>query len=126
MNKVHFSPSIFLLIVLFSCTETLEIDGFSSEQWKSDRDGCKGQRFKSVEYLMESKEKIIGKKEHVILSFMGSPDENELYQRQQKFYKYYIEPGPKCSTVQTKSDSARYLSVRFNAIGLVKEVFVYN
>jgi len=56
---------------------------------------------------------------------MGRPDKNELYRRQQKFYIYYLEPGSLCKESNQASDSASYLSLRFNATGIVNEIFVF-
>jgi len=74
---------------------------------------------------MAQKEQILGKAEHDVLKIMGRPDKNELYRRQQKFYIYYLEPGPLCEESLQASDSASYLSLRFNATGIVNEIFVF-
>jgi len=126
MKKVHFSASIFFFLVLSSCANAPEIKGFSSEQWKSDREGCKGLRVQYADLILESKDQLLGKGEQLILNLMGRPDKNELYRRQQKFYIYYIQPGPKCTAQPAQTDSAKYLSLKFNATGIVNEVFIYN
>lgn len=77
-----------------------------------------------IKNVLAQKDNILGKSEHDVLKLMGRPDKNELYRRQQKFYIYYLEPGPLCESSQA-SDSASYLSMRFNATGIVKEIFVF-
>ena len=116
---------IIIGMIMQSCTSSIEINGFSSKEWKSDRNGCKRMRTSSIEYLMDSKENIMGQSEHNVLQLLGRPDKNELLTRQQKFYIYYLEPGPLCNQSIQASDSASYLSIHFNATGIVNEVFVY-
>ena len=57
-----------------------------------------------------------------IVKLLGRPDQNELSTRNQKFFYYFLEPAPACGTA-TDSLSAR-LSIRFNAVGLAKEVAI--
>ena len=127
MNKLPTSAWIILtsVIIFSSCTRSIEIEGFSSKEWKSDRNGCKNIRQDDAKLILESKDKVLGQTEHAILKLMGRPDKNELYTRQQKFYIYYIDPGPLCDETMSTMDSARYLSIRFNATGVVNEVFIY-
>lgn len=56
-----------------------------------------------------------------VVTLMGKPDQNELYKRNQKFYYYYLTPGPACSTPDS---AATRLVLRFNAIGLAREVSI--
>lgn len=68
------------------------------------------------------KEKLLGLDEMQTVTLLGSPDQNELYSRNQKFYYYFIEPAPSCSG---GSDSiSERLVIRFNAVGLAKEVSI--
>jgi len=127
--KTKYLSLIFLLII--SCNSFIEIDNFSSEEWKSDRNGCLKIRESMAQSILAQKNQLLGQSEHSILKLLGRPDKNELYRRQQKFYIYYIEPGPLCketsqaSQASQASDFATYLSLRFNATGVVKEVFIY-
>ena len=126
MNKLQIRYWVlFLGILLVSCTSSIELTEFSAEDWKSDRNGCLGKRGPMLESVMSQKEQILGKAEHDVLKIMGRPDKNELYRRQQKFYIYYLEPGPLCEESLEASDSASYLSLRFNATGIVNEIFVF-
>ena len=126
MKSLLFRSGIvfFFIILLQSCTSAIEIEGFSSEDWKADRNGCLNTRAASKPDIIEATDQILGKTEQDVLRLMGRPDKNELKRRQQKFYIYYLEPGPLCESIQA-SDSASYLSIRFNATGVVNEVFVY-
>ncbi len=56
-----------------------------------------------------------------IISILGKPDQNELYKRNQKFYYYFISPGPACKT----PDSTAYkMILRFNAMGYAQLVSI--
>lgn len=126
MNKLQIRAGYSLMVFYFiSCTSSIDLAEFSAEDWKSDRNGCKSKRGSMLESVMAQKEQILGKAEHDVLKIMGRPDKNELYRRQQKFYIYYLEPGPLCEESIQASDSASYLSLRFNATGIVKEIFVF-
>lgn len=69
--------------------------------------------------LKDQKEKLLGLNEKQLVKLLGRPDQNELYKRNQKFYTYYLTPGPECGTTIT---SSQILVVRFNAMGLANEV----
>jgi outer membrane protein assembly factor BamE (lipoprotein component of BamABCDE complex) len=128
MNNQYINKAGLLLLIFFliqSCTTSIEIEGFSSKDWKSDRNGCKNTRLASIKTLMMSRDKILGQEEHSILNLLGRPDKNELLRRQQKFYFYYLEPSPLCDNITSEVDSASYLSIHFNATGVVNEIFVY-
>lgn len=65
--------------------------------------------------------KLRGLSEMDIVKLLGRPDENELYKRNQKFYSYYVTPGPDCPEHE---DIPRKLVVRFNAMGYAQLVSV--
>lgn len=56
-----------------------------------------------------------------LVDLLGRPDENQLLDRNQKFFKYYLEPGPNCDNPKV---DAKKLVLRFNAMGLAKEVMI--
>lgn len=69
--------------------------------------------------ITKEKEKLKVLSEMDIIQLLGRPDENDLLQRSQKFYVYYLEPGPLCD--QSKAE-AKKLILRMNAMSLTKEV----
>ena len=71
------------------------------------------------ESIKSQKEKLLSLSENQIVQLLGKPDQNELYKRNQKFYSYFISPSPECSPEITSSE---ILIIRFNAMGLAKEV----
>ena len=110
---------ILLACIAISCGKPLpQFENIDLAKWKNDKNGCQGERLKMLGPLKEQKEKLKGLSENEILKLLGRPDRNELYKRNQKFYEYFIEPGGDC-----QKDSTRLiLSIRFNAVGLAKEV----
>ena len=90
-------------------------------QWKEDKSGCNGVRYSLLEEMKNQKDELKGLSEKDIIGLLGRPDRNELYKRNQKFYYYDIEPGKKCAAA---SKATQQLIVRFNAMGMAKEVSI--
>ena len=110
-----------LLLILSSCGRSFpEIDGLDTVTWKNDKKGCNGERSKMKDALLSQKDKLLALSELDLVGVLGKPDEEELYKRNQKFYYYYIEPSQECNGA-TNGESLR-LVIRFNAMGLAKEV----
>ena len=59
-----------------------------------------------------------GLKTSDIESYLGKPDAQELYDRSQRYYIYFIEPGPKC---EAANENPQALFVRFSAVGIANE-----
>jgi len=112
----------FLLVLLFcSCERPLpDLRGINLNSWKKDKNGCSGNRAVQIQMLKDQKNKFQGLSEMQIIGLLGRPDQNELYKRNQKFYYYLLEPGRPCG----KNVEPRKLSIRFNAMGLAKEIEV--
>lgn len=71
--------------------------------------------------MSKEKNKLLALDEMQIVKLLGKPDRNELFIRNQKFFYYFIEPSDNCNG-QIKS--TKKLSIRFNAMGLAKEVTI--
>ncbi len=124
MHNFKWLSALALTVVLFSCGKTLPtLDGVDLKTWKEDRNGCSGVRSKMIEPLKYQKNSILALDEMQVVKLLGKPDRNELYKRNQKFFLYYLEPAEQCSTVQTITPALK-LVVRFNAMGLAKEIAV--
>lgn len=116
-----FSPLIFLFCL--ACGKPLPaLEGIDLERWREDENACKNVRSTMREAIDREKEKLLALKQMQIVELLGNPDQNELYSRNQKFFYYFIEPAPSC-TGATDS-TAEKLVIRFNAMGLAKEVSV--
>jgi outer membrane protein assembly factor BamE (lipoprotein component of BamABCDE complex) len=115
--------SLVIIITLLSCGKSLpELKGIDKESWVHDKGACKNVRSKMIDGVKSQKDQLLALSEMQLVELLGRPDENELYKRNQKFYTYYLEPGPTCDTLA--GDEALKLVIRFNAMGLAKEVVV--
>lgn len=74
-----------------------------------------------LEAMKAEKEKLLSLNELQIVELLGRPDQNELYKRNQKFYYYFLQPSPDCPA---PAPEALRLVIRFNAMGLAKEVSI--
>ena len=113
---------LMLSILLFACDKTVDLKNFDEQSWQNDKGACKNIRVDMQDDLEEVKEQLKGLNQDEIVSVLGRPDENELYKRSQKFFIYHITPKT-CDDKEFKQ--YKYLSIRFNATGLAKEVIVY-
>ena len=112
---------IIFWLLLVSCGKSLPtIDGLNLTDWKNDKNGCNGLREKMTEFVIKQKDKLLSLTETDIIQLLGKPDETELYKRNEKFYKYYFTSGPGC----VKATTQKSITLRFNAMGLLKEAVV--
>lgn len=113
----------FLIIglLLAGCGKSLpQIEDVDLTKWKDDKNGCNGFREVVEDIIVKQKDKLLSLTETDIVTLLGKPDETELYKRNEKFYKYYFSNGPACN----KSGSRKSITLRFNAVGLLKEATV--
>ena len=98
--------------------KTNRLQKFESELWIQDKNGCTGDRMSLKNQLLSLKHNMRGFKSSEIESYLGKPDAQELYTRSQRYYIYFIEPGPKCENAK---ENPQALFVRFSAIGIANE-----
>ncbi len=113
---------VFILLVILggSCGKALpHFEGMDLNTWRQDKDGCSGVRLTMEQELRLQADKLLALSERQVVDVLGKPDQNELYKRNQKFYYYQIEPGTVCDSTRL---STKRLAIRFNAMGLAKEV----
>lgn len=114
--------AVLFLLILSACGKPLPtLDGVNLDKWKEDKNACSGDRQQMEKSLTAEVSKLRGLSEMDIVKMLGRPDENELYKRNQKFYSYYVTPGPDCPVHQ---ETPRKLVVRFNAMGYAQLVSV--
>lgn len=115
--------SILLLVgSMVSCTKPLPtLEGVDIGKWKDDKNGCFGNRQEMEPALTREMNKLKGLSEMDIVDLLGRPDENELYKRNQKFFSYYVTPGPDCADPE---ELPKKLVIRFNAMGYAQLVSV--
>ncbi len=111
---------LLFLIALLSCSKPLPtLDGIDLYKWRNDKFGCSGDRLSMKTALTAQSDKLKGLSEMDVMELLGKPDENELYKRNQKFYNYYVSPGPDCPESKELPDK---LIIRFNAMGYAQLV----
>lgn len=113
----------FIFLFCIACGTPLpNLEGIDKVKWEEDKNGCNNIRITMRESLDSQKDKLLALDQMQIVDLLGRPDQNELSKRSQKLFYYYIEPGPACSNA-TDTLAAR-LAIRFNAMGLAKEVAI--
>jgi hypothetical protein len=123
MLKSNWLSLAFVTVLFVSCGKSLpDLEGFDEKSWKEDKNGCGNKRSKMIAAIKTEKGKLLSLDEGQVIRILGRPDRNELFTRNQKFFEYFLEPSPECSA--DPSQSAMKLVVRFNAMGLAKEVAV--
>ncbi len=116
------SLTAIFIVILFSCGNALpELEGIDLEQWKHDRNGCRNKRSMMTEALKKEKAKLQALTEMEIIDLLGRPDANELLKRNQKQYYYFLDPSARCDN---HDSTGLKLSIRFNAMGLAKEISI--
>ncbi|ARS35130.1 hypothetical protein [Pontibacter actiniarum] len=112
------------LLLLGACGTPENLQSFDSKVWKDDRNGCESQRAGLLDDFEKIRKELYGKKEYVLRNVLGKPDSEELMERNQRIYFYYIEPGTQCNSRNQMSEANR-LQVRINALGKVSEISYY-
>jgi hypothetical protein len=108
-----FLTSVFLIT---ACKPNVSIDGFDSDAWKADKNGCNNQRTALAEVLMTQKEELKKLDDDAIFHLLGTPERNHQHLRGKKNYIYFIQPGSQCSNDTTKSEGKK-LIIEFDALG---------
>ncbi len=125
MKLIYYSffiLTLFSLIFIPACNRKKKkvnrLQKFNSELWIQDKNGCSGDRLGMKNQLLSLKHNMRGLKTGEIESYLGKPDAQELYDRSQRYYIYFLEPGPKCDDA---NDNPQALFVRFSAVGIANE-----
>ncbi|MEP5611199.1 MAG: hypothetical protein ABJP45_03060 [Cyclobacteriaceae bacterium] len=112
---------LLVLVVLSSCYKKLELDGFNKADWKSFRTTCTAYRLEKADLLIENRSLLLESTQNEVESLLGTPEEHELYKRNEKFFHYRLTPRDTCNNAM---DAIKFLSVRFNAVGRASDVQV--
>lgn len=124
MNSKFFC--LLLLVGLLSCSPPPDQFGrLDLRKWRGDRGGCTGVRASIMPDFRAEIQNLKGKRVDVIGELLGRPDINEIADRNQKFYIYFLEKGPQCDKPGAKSTS-RSVAIRMSAIGLATEITFQN
>jgi hypothetical protein len=111
------------VLLIFSCSKPLpSLEGIDLSKWQEDKNGCNNVRGISRETLDKQKTKLLALDEMQIVTLLGRPDQNELSTRNQKFFYYFLAPSGSCGGKH--AENPERLIIRFNAVGLAKEVMI--
>jgi len=114
-----------LLVCIFivaGCGKSIpELKDIDLDSFRKDKNACGQYRSSVIPSIDLQKDKLLALDEGQIVELLGNPDRNELYKRNQKFFYYYLKPSPDCPSATAET---LRLTIRFNAMGLAKEVSV--
>ncbi|WP_395617816.1 hypothetical protein [Aquirufa sp.] len=116
-----FATLALLLFISVSCTNQPDLTGFDVEAFKNDRGSCAGTREKQIDWLKTHKMTWKGVSSNDLEDILGKPDIQQLADRNQEYYIYYLEKGPHCEKIESPS-TARTMAFRFSAMGLTTEI----
>ncbi len=116
MKYLFFILSVFLIT---ACTHQPDLTGFDAESFKQDRGGCQGQRSNQIEWLKAHKMELRGTTSNHMEDILGKPDIQQLADRNQEYYIYFLEPGPHCNQ---QTSQAKSIAFRFSAMGIATEI----
>ena len=119
-NTILFFASVILL--LCSCTQQADTFGrLDLVKWRADRGACNGGRAGQLADFKEIEGDLLSKSSNEIGDLLGKPDIQQLAERNQKFYIYFVEKGTQCDNI-TNPSAAMKVVIRLNAVGLVSEI----
>ena len=93
--------------------------------FKNDRGGCKGDRLQQMAWLKSNKMTWKAVSSNDVEDILGKPDIQQLADRNQEYYIYYLESGEHCAKI-TNPSQAKTMAFRFSAIGLATEITFQN
>jgi len=123
MRQFSFFFSLAAIGWMTSCSGPVSVGEVNLDNWKSDRDGCKGLRMNELEAFKAAKNNFLGADNQALIKTLGRPDRVELVDKSQSFFFYFIEPSGDCEGVESKKEPLRVL-FRMNAISKVSEVTI--
>ncbi|QDH80651.1 hypothetical protein FKX85_17025 [Echinicola soli] len=125
MRKTVFPLIIFTIILaaFTSCLSKLDTGNINMDNWKNDRDGCKGLRIKDLDELQSLKNTFLGATNQELIVTFGRPDRVELLNKSQSFFFYFLEPSSECDSHNKEKEPLKAL-FRLNAINKVSEVTI--
>lgn len=121
MRKLNLLLFLLCCCLLGACGTPESLRGFDSKAWKDDKNACNGERTRLAPEFEKIRKELYGKKEYVVRNVLGKPDKEELLERSQRIYYYYLEAGEQCGSSEALSDANR-AEVRINSLGKVSEI----
>lgn len=124
MSRPLLIPFLFFLLVagFTSCSPQLDTGSINLENWKNDRNGCKGLRIQDLEELERLRNTFLEANNQQLIKTFGRPDRVELYDHSQSFFYYFLEPSDACGDMKEKEPLK--VLFRLNAINRVSEITI--
>jgi hypothetical protein len=119
--KTALAGAILGLGLLAGCQSKTELAGFDAKAWKQDMGSCTDTRKTLLQDFENVKDQLFGKSEKEIKAILGRPDGEELMERSQRFFYYYIEPGTHCQ-IKGRLSEANRVQIRFSSLSRVNEI----
>ena len=114
-----------LLWCLCSCQKAVDIPNFDEKAFRQDTKGCSGIRKKMKDELFDIRDALKGLSADQVQATLGNPDQEDLADRNQKYFIYFIEPSSECQHPETgKKPLTMY--VRFSALNYATEISFKN
>jgi hypothetical protein len=107
---------------IFSCSQKPILQGFDSQKWQEDANGCNSHRIALADEVLHRKAELVGLGQNEIVEIFGKPNRHELYSRNKKAFVYFVDGGPDCPEQKEIADK---LVIRFNGVGRLKEIILY-
>lgn len=120
-------PYLFLtlLLTIGACQRGIDIQNFDEQAFKDDLNGCSGIRENMQQQLFENTSQLKGLSQSQIRATLGTPDRQELAERNQKYFIYFIEPSPQCNESTTNQEPLT-MYIRFSAVDRATEISFKN
>lgn len=116
----------FVALLAISCGPPPDRFGqLDVKAWREDRGGCSGKRTALVPAFKAVQQNIKGKSANELGEMLGRPDINQILERNQKYYIYFLAKGPHCDKPGAKS-STPSVAIRMSAIGIATEITYQN
>ena len=112
------------LLLCLGCAGPDTLGTLNLKAWRNDRGGCKGDRQQQLANFQQIKDQLKGMHVNDLGKYLGRPDVNQIEDRNQKYYVYYVEKGPQCGANTGAKSTAKSVALRISAIGLVTEISV--
>ncbi|GAB3642105.1 hypothetical protein GCM10027423_27410 [Spirosoma arcticum] len=123
---IYVSLLTLLIALSVSCGPAPDTFGkLDLKKWRGDRGGCNGVRSTLVPAFRAEIQNLKGNSANTIGELLGRPDINQIADRNQKYYIYFLEKGTHCDRPSEKSNSPS-VAIRMSAIGLATEVTFQN
>lgn len=113
--------SLLVSTLFFSCTKKPNFSGLAVETFKNDRGGCTGKRAAQLDWFKTHRLELKGVSSNDIEKELGKPDIQQLADRNQEYYIYFLESGTHCQDIKSPS-KAQSIAFRFSAMGLATEI----